>query len=105
MAVVVGCIDSFHRTTGIDSGKGGWSFKCKGFVLTVIAVCESSLIIGNCQIICLKNTLYILEKIFFPIVLKISIQAGAVIKIFVCTKGAVSNYTDSKGNWCVVGGF
>ena len=104
-AVVVGCIYRFHRATGVNSGKGSRGFDCKGFVLAVIAFGESSLIIGNSQIICLENAFYILEKIFLSIAFEICVQAGIVIEIFICAKGAVTNHADGEGNRGVVGGF
>ncbi len=60
MAVVVGCVYRFHRTAGVNSCKRCRGFECEGFILAAAAVCEGSFIVGDSQVICFKNTLYIL---------------------------------------------
>ena len=60
MAVVVGCIYCFYRTAGVNSCKRCGCFECEGFILAAAAVCEGSFIVGDSQVICFKNALYIL---------------------------------------------
>ena len=105
MAVVVGCIYRFHRAAGVNSGKGSRGLEGEGFVLAVIAFGEGSLVVGDSQVIGLENAFYILEKIFLSIAFEICVQAGIVIEIFICAKGAVTNHADGEGNRGVVGGF
>ena len=105
MAVVVGCIYRFHRAAGVNSGKGSRGLEGEGFVLAVIAFGEGSLVVGDSQVIGLENAFYILENIFLSLAVEICVQAGLVIEIFICAKGAVTNHADGEGNRGVVGGF
>ena len=51
MTVVIGCIYRFYRTICKDGGKRSRSLKCKSFILPCVGFGQSSLEIGNGQII------------------------------------------------------
>ena len=93
VAVVVCHIDSLHTAVCEDFCIFRRSFEGESFSVSCGGVRESSLKVDDRQVIRIKNRLHILEKISRTVHIVIGVQAGAVIKSFVFSKGAVSGHT------------
>ena len=93
VAVVVCHVDSLHATVCKDFRIFGRSLEGKSLSVSCSGIRESSLKIDDRQVIRIKNRFHILEKISRTVHIVIGVQAGAVIKSFIFSEGAVSGHT------------